>query len=170
MAKSAFQVKFDPRGVLAKLAAIPRAAHDAAHVACREGARMVRDEMQRLAPVNDAGHIPGTKDAANYVPGVLKRSIYMAYSKDNSGPQRVVFDVGPNVTKAKHWYLVEHGHWLTQYGRMRLKVPKWIPGRPYIRPAWDAKGAAATAHIRARMFQLLAQNLKRGPVTTEGDL
>lgn len=80
--------------------------------------------------------------------GNLARSIYQAYSKDSSTPQRAVYHVSWNARKAPHGHLVEFGH-LQRYevsfnretGRFMthrdrpLPTPKLVAARPFLRPA-----------------------------------
>ncbi len=91
--------------------------------------------------------------------GNLARSIYQAYSTDNSGAGYAAYHVSWNAKKAPHGWLVEYGH-LQRYlvtiderGRFithkdqPLPVPIYIPGRPFVRPAAAVAEAAYAAGI-----------------------
>jgi hypothetical protein len=85
--------------------------------------------------------------------GTLLSSIYRFREKDtHSNLDKAIFYVGPNKRIARHWSLVEHGHfqiyktyfdaerdtWVTIRNEP-LATPKFIPAQPYIRPTYDAK-------------------------------
>lgn len=79
--------------------------------------------------------------------GNLARSIYQAYSENNSGPARATYHVSWNAKKAPHGHLVEYGH-LQRYeyykddqGRIRPKVRPGMEGKP--RPRSGSRNRAA---------------------------
>ncbi|MBA3588300.1 MAG: HK97 gp10 family phage protein [Methylibium sp.] len=91
--------------------------------------------------------------------GNLARSIYQAYSEDNSTKGSATYHVSYNASKAPHGNLVEYGHiqtrkvylgrdgnWYTS--KTLLPEPKQVGARPYIRPAFDAKSKRAVEAAR----------------------
>lgn len=124
--------------------------------AAHAGAVVLQDEIKARAPVHE---------------GTLKSAVYRAHAPEQSGDSRQVYAVGVNMKKAPHWHLVEFGHWRvnvivrlpngqTIATKERLDRPVWVPAVPYLRPAWDAKGAAAVQAMikraRERMSELNA--------------
>ncbi|NMF98389.2 HK97 gp10 family phage protein [Aromatoleum toluolicum] len=85
--------------------------------------------------------------AIGKVSGNLARSIYQAYSKDNSGEGRATYHISWNAAKAPHGHLVEYGHlqkfatYLGKDGKWHtdknhpLPVPRQVAARPFVRPA-----------------------------------
>jgi len=67
--------------------------------------------------------------------GNLERSIYQAYSADNSGPFRATYHVSWNAKKAPHGILVEYGH----LQRYRYYKDKFGNVRPMVRPGMQGK-------------------------------
>jgi len=68
--------------------------------------------------------------------GNLARAIYIAFSKDNSGPGRATYHIGWNRNKAPHGHLVERGH-IQRYVAYIDKNGDW---KTAIRPEARAKG------------------------------
>lgn len=125
------------------------------------GGQVLRDEAKARAPVKD---------------GVLRASIYLAYRESGSNDKRVQYVIAWNGRKAPHGHLLEFGHWqpfkvaALPDGRFytmktRLPSPKWIPARPFLRPALtgaaDRVRAAMIARGRERLPQLLRQQWER---------
>lgn len=103
--------------------------------------------------------------------GTLYGAIYHWHDPKQSGPNRQVYAIGPNKSKAPHWAHIEYGHWLfNRYagGRWlesksnknargpsahdlpgRLEVPVWVGPKPYIQPAWDMRESAFAAGMEA---------------------
>ena len=85
--------------------------------------------------------------------GTLKSAIYRWREKSEThinNTVRSVFNVGPNKRIARHWWLVEHGHWQTRVVYFNKKKQQWMTGgflktpypvaaQPYIRPTYDSK-------------------------------
>ncbi len=119
------------------------------------GIKVFYDEIRQRVPV--AG-------------GTLFGSIYHYHVERESGPDKQVYATGPNKKKAPHWYNVEYGHWLVNKvikvnGKFvatkdRLPTPVWVPGVPYVRPAYDAKRATAFAAMRKRGTEKLAEVMR----------
>lgn len=67
--------------------------------------------------------------------GNLRRSIYQAYSQDNSATGKATYHVSWNASKAPHGTLVEYGH------LQRYRMYKGADGqvRPMVRPGMDGK-------------------------------
>lgn len=91
--------------------------------------------------------------------GNLSRSIYQAYSADNSGAGRATYHISWNARKAPHGHLVEYGHlqrhlvtidergrWVAHKDKP-LATPIQIAARPFIRPAMDRAEAARAAGV-----------------------
>lgn len=126
----------------------------------RAGALVFYNEMRAKVPVDS---------------GTLYGAIYHWHDDKKSGPDRQVYAIGPNKSKAPHWHHVEYGHW--RYNRQsptgqwlrskakgaqsvpwpnqqppenhplpgRLETPVWTPAYPYIRPTWQRVGDAMKA-------------------------
>lgn len=134
------------------------------------GGRLLRDEMIRRAPV---GSKPSRIRGKTYAPGLLRSSIYIAFSNEHSSETRKTFQIGPNKSKAGHWHWIEHGHYTTTDKRFKRVTKKsdaktratamnpvkakWVPAQPYIRPTWDAFGKLAVDRMKETMKARLAQ-------------
>ena len=111
---------------------------------------VVRDEAKERAPVLD----PTNAGTDNQVPGLLKRSIYLAYDDRrrmlNNNAYR--YTVSWNSRLAPHGHLLEFGHWMpfmairTAEGLWTTDVNRPLPGNgffvqavPFLGPAFDAK-------------------------------
>lgn len=142
-------IKFDEAGVLAGLDALAAKHAAAARPAAQAGAQVLYDQVK----VNVAG--------IGRVTGNLDRSIYQVFSDDNSAPSRATYHVSWNASKAPHGHLVEYGHiqtrkvyvgsdgnWYTS--KEPLDQPKLVGARPFLRPAFDAKGRAAVQAAKDR--------------------
>ena len=130
------------------------------------GAGVLKAEILQRAPTWD-GQV-----AKNHPPpGTLKRAVYMAYIPEDSLPTRASFKVGirrgkgartRNTSKsgpvqsqtldAYYWAWVEFGHYARVNKKMSksaklagraLGVATWVPARPFVRPAFEAKKAEA---------------------------
>jgi hypothetical protein len=99
--------------------------------------------------------------------GNLDRSIYQAFSKDNSGPGLATYHVSWNAKKAPHGHLVEYGHLqrfeitfdpttqrFTTHKDRPLAQPKQVAARPFVRPAVSKFDAAMDAATEALFAQL----------------
>ena len=111
---------------------------------------VVRDEAKERAPVLD----PTNAGTDNQVPGLLKRSIYLAYDDRRQLLNRdsYRYTVSWNSRLAPHGHLLEFGHWMpfmavrTPDGLWTTLVNKPLPGNgffvqavPFLGPAFDAK-------------------------------
>lgn len=116
------------------------------------GARVFYDEVKMRVPVDE---------------GTLFGAIYHYHIDRQSGPNRQIYAIGPNKKKAPHWYNVEYGHWrinvLVRRGgrwiatKQRLPAPVWVPGKPYMRPSYEAKKAEAIKAMQVRFGQRLRE-------------
>ena len=92
------------------------------------------------------------------VTGNLERSIYQAFSADNSGPLLATYHISWNARKAPHGHLVEYGHLqryeitydpktkrFTTHKDRPLPVPKHVAAHPFVRPAVSRMPAAVDA-------------------------
>lgn len=93
--------------------------------------------------------------------GKLAEAIYRAYSASRSGPDVATYHVSWNKRKAPHGHLIEYGHfqryqavlldsgeWISLKNRP-LPAPRWVPPRPFIRPAADRMRDAVKAGVEA---------------------
>lgn len=140
--------------------------------AAHAGALVFYDEAKHLAPVYAGPARPGIK------PGQLRNAIYRVYSNDLSTPERAVYQVSWNASKAPHGHLIEYGHWrvnkvvATPTGwrglSERLATPVWVPGVAFIRRAGDRANDAAQA-MRARAAERLREVVSRTIVDDFGN-
>ncbi len=132
-------------------------------------ARVLADEMKQQVPEKS---------------GRLRDSIYRYYDEKRSGPGRQIYLIGVNKRLAPHWHHIEYGHWrynkIVNGRPMKAKTkanaknktpgvldpaiydlpgalsrPVWVPAKPYIRPAYDAKINPALQAALARMREKL---------------
>jgi len=119
----------------------------------RAGAVVFYDEMRQRVPVRS---------------GELLNSIYHYHDNKGSTPTTQTYFIGPNKTKAPHWHQVEFGHWLLNVvvlssdgrfvaSKTRLKAPKWVPPKAFVRPTWEAKKTEAINASRIRMGERLKE-------------
>lgn len=106
----------------------------------------VRDEAKARVPV-------GTNEYGSKNPGLLQRSIYVAYDDHMHvlSPHRYEYVVSWNRKKAPHGHLIEFGHWMpyqyqTDYQGNFWTIPieqrngpVWVAARPFLGPAYYAK-------------------------------
>lgn len=119
-------------------------------------AEALRDEMRERAPREE---------------GTLQDSLYVYRDKTRSNDERHIYFIGPNKRKAPHWHLIEYGHWM-KYTVIRirgrlfslknrpLKTPKWVPAKPYIRPAFS-KVKVALDRGKKRIAEVILE-IQRG--------
>lgn len=131
---------------LARLAS-PEGVDKVLRSAAHAGSIVLYDELRAKTPVRT---------------GSLQQSIYRWFDDNRSRPGRQIYMVGPNKKKAGHWAWVEFGHWRynkprpdgkgwmrskvkkgkgadTHGGPGALAMPVWVPAKPYLRPAWEAR-------------------------------
>lgn len=127
----------DLSSVLAGLGRLSGVSESLARSMAVAAGQAVRDEAKARAPVDT---------------GKLKGALYLAYSDRRSRESTVVYSVTWNSKKAPHGHLLEFGHWQTHAmykGRdgAPLAHPKWVPARPFLRPAYEA--------VAPRMAQIM---------------
>jgi hypothetical protein len=106
--------------------------------------------------------------------GNLARSIYQAYSKDNSSPTRAVYHVSWNARQAPHGHLVEFGHLMryevsfdpetkrfTTHKDRPLAAPKHVAARPFLRPALSYTQQALDAGEARYLAELKAKGVTK---------
>lgn len=96
---STFSVRIDTSGIEAALGSAAARMHEATRPAAQAGAQVLYDAVRRNV------------DAIGAQTGNLKRAVYQAFSRDNSGPGRSTYHVSWNARKAPHGHLIEWGHW-----------------------------------------------------------
>lgn len=106
--------------------------------------------------------------------GNLAAGVYRYFASQRSTEYVKKYFVGVNHKKAPHWHLIEYGHWQTHqvaqldsgewvtFKNRPLATPKWIPPRPFIRPAADHLPRAIEAG-KERMRVVMEQGA--GPKT-----
>lgn len=120
------------------------------------GAKIVRDEAILRAPQSAEAHIfkSGGYDKKTgkfkwngreylFYPGDLKKSIYIAYSPENSvDDKRAEYHVSWRTTSngAKGLLSVPYAYWV-EFGNARM------PAHPFVKPAFDAKHRAVEEEI-----------------------
>lgn len=135
-------------------------AQAAVRPAAQAGAQVLYDEVKR-----NVGRLKRKT-------GNLDRSIYQAFSRDNSGDGKVTYHVSWNTRKAPHGHLVEFGHLqryevsfdpntkrFTTHKDRPLPVPKQIAAKPFVRPAM-AKFPQALEAAKAELFKRLDAKLR----------
>lgn len=150
--KDAFSVTLDDgisRGLHRFAASLrDQALRPAAHTA----AKVLYDEVKQRAPVES---------------GRLKSAVYRWHDDGQSKNGRQVYAVGVNKRRAPHWHNVEYGHWrINKFvlingkwvpTKERLANPVWVPGKPYFRPAYDAKIHEAVEAGKQRLAEKLKE-------------
>lgn len=112
-----------------------------------EGGVALRDEAKRWAPVSDGPYNPNSRGSQEA--GQLRDAIYLAF--DSSSTEDVfTYTISWNAKKAWWGKLAEFGffqryrvifdkqkgYYVTDKTQ-KLATPKWIPGKPFLRPAFD---------------------------------
>lgn len=158
----ALSINVDLSGLDQALGAADAAIQEAARPAAQAAAQVLYDEVNR-----NVGKLKRKT-------GNLARSIYQAYSPDNSrdGGQQT-YHVSWNARKAPHGHLVEFGHLqryeisydpntrrFTTHKDRPLAQPKQVAARPFLRPAM-AKFPQAQEAARERF---MADLQKKGVV------
>lgn len=119
-----------------------------------EGAKIIREEAERRAPMSKKTHIfrTGHKDAEThkmkwdghkylYNPGDLKRSIYIAFAKDHSIDNTIInYDISfrKNTAYGVQGQSVPYAYW-QELGRALEYGGAKRPAHPFLRPAFDAR-------------------------------
>lgn len=137
---SSVSMKFDDTALQAKLTALQEKLQETVRPAAQAGAQVLYDEVKLRAPTSTKAHSTKGKKQT-YQPGNLKSAIYQVYSKSNSNEIKATYQVSYNQKKAFYGRFVEFG---------TVKSP----ARPFIRPSYDAKNAAALQTAKAKFLEL----------------
>ena len=133
-------------------------------------ARVVAKEARLRAPRAEAAHWRARGKKVS--PGTLAKAIAAGRSRSESSPGREIWRVFVNHGKkaqgrgADAFYAgwVEFGHHvlpskqmgsLSARRRAKASMAKWIPGKPFLRPALESKKEAAVAAMVDRLKQRL---------------
>lgn len=153
-------ISFDHEALDSALEEIEAAALALVRPAAQAGTQVLYDEV--VLRVNSMGKKTGA----------LAGAIYQAFSQDNSSAARATYHVSWNARKAPHGHLVEYGHiqtrkvYLSRDGKwytskIPLDTPRRVAASPFLRPAYDARSAAAleaaSAHYADGMRELIAR-------------
>lgn len=151
-----FAVQWD-NGVSKMLVDLERGLDKALRPAAQAGAQVLYDEARSRAPVSAAGHwfygtsakaLPrGQKKAAAYWfdAGSLQKAIYQKHVPEESDEGQQVYAVS---WRYKGPGAMPYG-WMVEYGTSRAA------GHPFMRPAYDAKSAAALKESEKVLFDHL---------------
>jgi HK97 gp10 family phage protein len=144
-----FDVKVDITALARFVDKVDKAAMTSVRPAAQAGAQVFYDEVKQN--VSRIGRKTGNLDA----------SIYQVFSEDNSSDTKKTYHISWNARKAPHGHLVEYGHFQTRKAyigsdgkwytsNVLLATPRQVGARPFIRPAYDAKGADALQAVNDR--------------------
>lgn len=155
-----FTIKADTSGAERWLEELGDEAEAAVRPAAQAGADVIYAEVKR--------NVARLKRKT----GNLERSIYQAFSPDNSEPARATYHISWNASKAPHGHLVEYGHLqryeisydpntrrFTTHKDRPLATPKLVAARPFIRPA-VARFPQAMEAAKAELFRRLSSKLR----------
>lgn len=153
------RLDFDTSALTAGLDRIAEEARQNLRAVTQAGAEVLYQEVKLRAPVAAEARVLSSKTGRMSKPGTLKNSIYQVFSQDNSNASRATYHVSWNASKAPHGHLVEYGYVRTRVviktpdGRyittkQKLAQPVPVPAHPFLRPAFDAKNAAALQAAR----------------------
>lgn len=158
--KSSVTFSMDTSGLNQWLDELQAEALAAVRPAAQAGAQVLYDEVKR--------NVARLKRKT----GNLDRSIYQAFSPDNSVDGKVTYHVSWNRRKAPHGHLVEFGHLqryeisfdpntkrFTTHKDRPLAAPKQVAARPFVRPAM-AKFPQALEAAKAELFKRLDAKLR----------
>lgn len=157
--RNSFAITADTSGLEAWLDQLGDEAEAAVRPAAQAAAQVLYDEVKR-----NVGRIKRKT-------GNLERSIYQAFSADNSGTGFATYHVSWNARKAPHGHLVEYGHLqryeitydpqtrrFTTHKDRPLPAPKQVAARPFVRPA-QAKFPQARQAALAEIWKRLDKKL-----------
>lgn len=135
---SSFSIDVDIDGLLRAVGGMQERAEAAARPAAQAAAQVLYDAVKaNVARIR--------KHTGN-----LDRSIYQAFSIDNSGPGRATYHISWNAKKAPHGHLVEYGHmqryvyYRDEQGNIRPKIRPGMEGKP--KPKQRASQAVKDAY------------------------
>lgn len=151
-------IAFDPAHLQARLEAKARAARDNVRKAAQAGAQVYYDEVRARVPVSKAGHwfygtsardaAPGSKRAKAYWydAGALRKAIYQVYANDHSTPTHALYSISWRKRGADS---VPYGY-MVEFGTSRS------PGRPFLRPAYEAVHQRAVETVSQVIHQAIS--------------
>lgn len=158
---NSFTIKVDTSAAERFLDELGDEAEAAARPAAQAAAQVLYDDV-----VNNVSRIRRKS-------GNLRRSIYQAYSRSESGDGFAVYHISWNASKAPHGHLVEYGHLqryevtfdpntqrFTTHKDRPLPEPKQVAARPFVRPAiakFNQAMEAAKAELMRRFDKKLGQ-------------
>lgn len=150
-----FSASVDLSGLEAFIDEQAAAVESAIRPAAQAGAQVLYDAVMRN--VASIGRVTGN----------LQRSIYQAYSADNSSDFVSTYHISWNKRKAPHGHLVEYGHLqryeitydpatkrFTTHKDRPLAEPKHVAAKPFVRPAQALMPAAIEA-AKAELYRRL---------------
>lgn len=146
------RVEFDDSAVQAGLDRLGEAAKKAVRPAAQAAAQVFYEEVKRLAPQSPPGtaHIftSRSKSKAKYLyySGDLKRSIYQAFSKDNSGESFATYHISWAKNESRSGKAVPYGY-MVEYGTART------PAQPFLRPAFYNMKKDALEEAKRAFFE-----------------
>lgn len=120
--QNSFSLKVDTSSLDELIENMGERADEAARPAAQAMAQVFYDEVKRN--VAQIGRVTGN----------LERSIYQAFSKDNSGESRATYHVSWNHRKAPHGHLVEWGY----MQRYKMYLDSEGNVRPMVRPGMES--------------------------------
>lgn len=113
-----------------------------------EGGVALRDEAKRWVQPSVGPYNPNSRGSQEA--GQLREAIYLAFDEGNSSDVVFTYTISWNAKKAWWGKLVEFGYhqrylvlfdkekgYYTTVKEVPLSEPKWIPGKPFLRPAFD---------------------------------
>lgn len=135
------RVDWDQSDADAALDELVEAAYRAVRPAAQAGAQTLYTEALLRCPVSAEEHVFYGRDSKRtgqtytFQPGNLRKSIYQAFSKDNS------MEMGDGYAKAT--YHISWNHTAAPYGFMVEFGTSRASAHPFLRPAYDAAGTDA---------------------------
>lgn len=153
-------IEFDDSAVMAGLDRLGEAAKKAVRPAAQAGAQVFYEEVKRLAPQSPPGtaHIftsrsrgkskSGARAKYLYYSGDLKRSIYQAFSKENSGESFATYHISWAKNEGRSGRAVPYGY-MVEYGTART------PAQPFLRPAFYTKKKDALEEAKRVFFETI---------------
>lgn len=113
-----------------------------------EGGVALRDEAKRWVQPSVGPYNPNSRGSQEA--GQLRDAIYLAYDSEGSTDTVFTYHISWNAKKAWWGKLVEFGYfqryvvyyndkmgYFSTIKERRLDDPQWVPGKPFLRPAYD---------------------------------
>ncbi len=171
MKNVSFSVEFDGADLVGRLYRLTGETSSKPSIlgkAVAAGAKVVYDEIHKNVPFRT---------------GLLKKSVYRFFDPALSpSAHKIAYRVGVNVTKAPHWWIVEHGHNLykgqrivpvgggeyrTLGGKKRKRkqsanagqIIRHIGGKSYLEKSWNASRGKAMETIWATYARIAMETI-----------